>query len=159
MQSISKETIEIIHTFFNNLNEEQIKENLEILIAKQPNLYESVIDFFEDETNESKLGYINFMFCFSIRCYEYFYGELKVIDDEIITNTVMKWNDFFKYSRKKLTPSHVINEFNRAIRQPEMYEYLNETILQSNEVQNIYDQEEIILFLTQYMIIFDIFND
>lgn len=158
MKQIYGDTIVRINKSIKRLSPMELKATIEVMKAKQPILYDFIWKLTDELSSKENITHLNYLFLFTVRCYEHCYGPLDEINQISINVLLKKWKDVIEQARKHDNPTQMVNELNRINHQPDMADYLNEYLVELNEGTISIRNNASTLIKIKFLYVFNILN-
>jgi hypothetical protein len=158
MKPISKETYISVFSFMKNLNKEQVDDLRDRIEEKQPFIQSYLAGNILEIIAEEESSIINFLFAFIIRCYDYEYGELNLISEEIIYDHFYALNEYTIRELKRNSKKKIANSLSRETNQRELVAFIDNFLEGDNDSGIKFNSEDVVLIRMLIYIILLLLN-
>jgi hypothetical protein len=158
MKPIYRDTIARIDKSIKKLSPNELKEAIEGMKVRQPFLFDFIWKLTDELSTKENIVHLNYLFLFSVRCYEFCYGHLNEINQISINVLLKKWKNVIEQSLKHDNPAQMVNELNRINNQPDMADYLTEYLLGLNESAFAIRNNASTLIKIKFLFVFNMLN-
>ncbi len=142
MNSITNETLVSVHGFITKLNPEQLRLFVLQMQDKQPIIQSYLFSLVHSNITENEHRMLNFIFILIVRCYEYEYGEISLIEEQTVRDFDQEYSAYIMRERKTKLLKKVIHSSSKEAKQYEIVSFLELLVEGYKEIKSQFEDKD-----------------